>query len=104
VQVKWNKDTYDVDVNTDESLDLFKAQLFELTHVTPDRQKILVRGKQIKSDLDLKNITDGAKIMMMGSAEPILTTAPKEKVVFEEDLTDSQKATLATVQQSIVFT
>jgi ubiquitin carboxyl-terminal hydrolase 14 len=98
VQVKWNKESYDIEVLTGEPLELLKAQLFELTHVPTERQKILVRGKQIKSDDDMKNITEGQKIMMMGTADPISVSAPKEKVVFEEDLTDAQKATMVTVR------
>ncbi len=103
MQVKWNKESLELELDPNESLELFKAQLFELTHVPPERQKILVRGKQIKADEDLKLITEGAKIMMMGTADAIVTASPKEKVVFEEDLTDTQKATMATVRKLYVL-
>jgi ubiquitin carboxyl-terminal hydrolase 14 len=43
VSVKWGRETYkDVDVNTDEDPMLFKAQLFALTGVLPERQKVIV--------------------------------------------------------------
>jgi len=38
VKVKWGRELYtDIDVNTDEEPILFKAQLFALTGVQPDR-------------------------------------------------------------------
>ena len=41
VKVKWGKETFkDVEVNTDEEVLLFKATLFSLSGVNPERQKI----------------------------------------------------------------
>jgi hypothetical protein len=48
VCVKWGKEKYDVTVDTDESAVVFKAQLLALTGVPVDRQKILVKGGQLK--------------------------------------------------------
>lgn len=43
------KEKYEnVAVHTNESLDVFKAQLFALTNVPVERQKILTKGKQLK--------------------------------------------------------
>jgi ubiquitin carboxyl-terminal hydrolase 14 len=54
VKVKWGKETLDnVEVSASEGLDLFKAQLFALTSVPMERQKILAKGKQLKEDSDL---------------------------------------------------
>lgn len=41
VKVKWGKEIFkDVEVNTDEEVLLFKATLFSLSGVNPERQKI----------------------------------------------------------------
>lgn len=93
VVVKWNKQQFDVEIESDSSLELLKAQIFALTNVPVDRQKLLVRGKKLNDDDDLKKLKDKQKIMMMGSAD-VLPTTSIEKIVFEEDLTDTQKATL----------
>ena len=42
VKVKWQKNNYSVDINTDDPPLLLKAQLFELTGVAPERQKIFL--------------------------------------------------------------
>ena len=48
VKVKWGKERYDnVEVNTDESPEVFKMQLFSLTGVPPDRQKVMISGTMI---------------------------------------------------------
>ena len=51
VKVKWGKESYpDVELNTDEPPLLFKAQLFALTGVQPERQKVMMKGKVITDD------------------------------------------------------
>lgn len=47
----------DVEANTDEDLLVFKAQLFALTGVHPNRQKIVVKGSNVKewSNVPIKN-------------------------------------------------
>lgn len=55
VKVKWGKESYpDIEVNTDESPLLFKAQLFALTGVQPERQKVMIKGVTLK-DADWDN-------------------------------------------------
>lgn len=39
-----------VEVNTDEEPMLFKAQLFALTGVQPERQKVMMKGVTLKDD------------------------------------------------------
>lgn len=93
VNVKWGKEKFsDVECNTDEPPMVFKAQLFALSGVQPDRQKIMVKGAVVKDD-DWGNIKmkDGAMLMMMGSADA-LPQAPVEKTMFVEDMTDQQLA------------
>lgn len=51
VKVKWGKEFFpNVEVNTDEEPMLFKAQLFALTGVQPERQKVMLKGMTLKDD------------------------------------------------------
>lgn len=95
VKVKWGKENYpDVEVNTDEDPLVFKAQLFALTGVQPERQKVMLKGMTLK-DGDWGNIKlkDGVTILMMGSKEEDVPSEPIEKPVFVEDMNESELAT-----------
>ncbi|KAF4116921.1 ubiquitin carboxyl-terminal hydrolase 14 [Onychostoma macrolepis] len=93
VNVKWGKEKFDaVELNTEEPPMVFKAQLFALTGVQPERQKVMVKGGTLKDDewgnIKLKN---GMTLLMMGSADAL----PEEPVVrpmFVEDMTEEQLA------------
>lgn len=51
VKVKWGKELFpNVEVNTDEEPMLFKAQLFALTGVQPERQKVMLKGMTLKDE------------------------------------------------------
>jgi ubiquitin carboxyl-terminal hydrolase 14 len=51
VKVKWGKENYpNVELDTDELPILFKAQLFALTGVQPERQKVMLKGKIVSED------------------------------------------------------
>ena len=52
-----------------------------------------VKSKMIKEDADLAKLKSGDLLMLMGTADVV--TAPSKPVVFEEDLTDNQKAKLS---------
>jgi hypothetical protein len=78
-----------------EVFDLDPAKLYSLTSVPPEKQKILYKGKVIKDDSQLKSleVTDGATIMLMGTAEGKgMDIENLEKKVFLEELTDAEKA------------
>lgn len=50
VNIKWGKELYkEIELNTDEPPVVFKAQLFALTGVQPERQKIMVKGGKKKT-------------------------------------------------------
>lgn len=52
VNVKWGKEKFDaVELNTEEPPMVFKAQLFALTGVQPDRQKVMVKGGTLKVEM-----------------------------------------------------
>lgn len=94
INVKWGKEKFsDVECNTDDPPMVLKAQLFALSGVSPERQKIMLKGQVLKDDdwgtFKLKN---GATLLMMGSAEA-LPQAPQEKTVFMEDMSEDQLAT-----------
>ncbi|KAJ8985921.1 hypothetical protein NQ317_010678 [Molorchus minor] len=98
VKVKWGKETYpDIEVNTDEPPMLFKAQLFALTGVQPERQKVMIKGVTLKDgDWDnfrIKRCIYGVTVLLMGSKEEDLPKEPVEKTVFVEDMNESELAT-----------
>ena len=92
VQVKWQKDTYDVEIDTSQPPVVFKQQLFSLTGVPADRQKIMVKGGMLKDDADWSKVAvkQGQKLMMMGTADKV-PEAPQSSQVFLEDLPESEQ-------------
>lgn len=74
----------------------FKEIVYSLTGVEPERQKILIKGGQLKDDADMGKLAlkPGQQIMMMGtpSAGGGQIARPKEKMKFVEDMTDAEKA------------
>ena len=46
--MKWGKESYDVDIVAADGVDVLRAQIFALTSVPTDRQKLLFKGKMIK--------------------------------------------------------
>ena len=73
VTVKWQKNSYDVDVDTSEPPAMFKFQLYSLTAVPPERQKIMIKGGTLKDDTDWAKVDlkEGQKLMMMGTADKV---------------------------------
>ncbi|MGH0136495.1 UNVERIFIED_CONTAM: hypothetical protein FKN15_007897 [Acipenser sinensis] len=93
VNVKWGKEKFDaVELNTEEIPMVFKAQLFALTGVQPERQKVMVKGETLKDEEWGKiKIKNGMTLLMMGSAEA-LPEEPVVRPVFVEDMTEEQLA------------
>lgn len=89
VSVKWQKETYkDVEIDLTKPPSVFKTQLFSLTGVPPERQKIIgFKGGLLKDDADwiVVGAKDGLKVTMMGTAEKA-PNAPQKQQVFLEDL------------------
>jgi len=85
-KVKWVKEKYDVEIMLDEPVEVFKTQLFALTGVPPERQKITAGAKKIEDGTDLSKL--GLKpnqlLMLIGTADVL--AEPAEKAVFVEDL------------------
>eukprot|EP00882_Tetradesmus_deserticola_P025520 GHRQ01028039.1.p1 GENE.GHRQ01028039.1~~GHRQ01028039.1.p1 ORF type:complete len:300 (+),score=111.82 GHRQ01028039.1:751-1650(+) len=98
VNVKWGKEVFsDVDLDTTQPPMVFKSQLFTLSGVPPDRQKVLIKGGQLKDDeWGKQQPKDGMTIMMMGSADEIKVEAPTNAPKFVEDLPEEEQNTLET--------
>jgi len=80
-----------VEIQTDLPTDVFKEQLFSLTEVPPERQKVMIpRSGQLKDGTSWDNykIKEGMTIMLVGSVGDI--KAPEEKTVFIEDLPNQE--------------
>ena len=95
VVIKWNKLTYNTELDVSQSVPAFKATLQDLTGVPADRQKLMTKGAWVgtlKDDADFSKmqIKDGHQVMLMGTADVVVM--PKEAVVFIEDMTAEQKA------------
>ncbi|KAF3946686.1 hypothetical protein CMV_027075 [Castanea mollissima] len=88
VTVKWQKELFQaVEIDTSQPAYVFKCQLYDLTGVPPERQKIMVKGGLLKDDADWSTlgVKQGQKLMMMGTADEIIK-APEKGPVFMEDL------------------
>ncbi|XP_066262225.1 ubiquitin carboxyl-terminal hydrolase 14 [Euwallacea similis] len=94
VKVKWGKEAYQVEVNTDEPPELFKGQIFTLTGVLPERQKLMIKGVTLKNDSwDNFKLKDNVTVLLVGSKEEDVPKEPVEKTVFVEDMNESELAT-----------
>lgn len=93
--VKHGKDKHDVEVDPSSTGAEFKEIVYSLTGVEPERQKILIKGGQLKDDADMGklNFKPGQQIMLMGTPSGGGAIArPKEKIKFAEDMTDAELA------------
>jgi ubiquitin carboxyl-terminal hydrolase 14 len=97
VSVKWQKQVFNgVEIDTEQLPYVFKCQLYDLTGVPPERQKIMVKGGLLKDDGDWESlgIKEGQRLMLMGTAEEI-PKAPEKGPVFVEDLPEDEQGTAA---------
>ncbi|KAJ5699082.1 Ubiquitin carboxyl-terminal hydrolase 7 [Penicillium macrosclerotiorum] len=89
---------YEVELDPEANGETLKYQLFSLTGVEPDRQKVLVKGGQLKDDTPLSSLKAkaGQTFMMMGTPSGGKGAAdlgrPKEAVKFLEDMTEAEVA------------
>jgi len=95
--VKHQGKKYDVELDPEATGETFKYQLYSLTSVEPERQKIIVKGGQLKDDTPLSslNAKKGQTFMMMGtpSGDPTATVdRPAASIKFVEDMTEAEAA------------
>ncbi|TIC12007.1 cysteine proteinase [Wallemia mellicola] len=93
VSIKHAGKKLDLDLNTQASGLDFKNDIYAITGVAPERQKVMIKGGILKDDTDMEKlgstIKPGHLFMVIGAAGP-LPSAPTEKVIFMEDLDDKQ--------------
>ncbi|KAG5925889.1 hypothetical protein E4U42_003844 [Claviceps africana] len=95
VVVKHQGKKHDVEIEPSSTGEDFKLQLFSLTNVEPDRQKILIKGGQLKDDAEMSSLglKNGQVLMMMGtpggSGDLVRPNVP---IKFVEDMTDAEQA------------
>ncbi|KAL4917766.1 hypothetical protein BDW62DRAFT_183297, partial [Aspergillus aurantiobrunneus] len=98
VIVKHQGKRYDVELDPDSNGETFKFQLYSLTGVEPERQKILVKGGQLKDEtlLSSLNAKPNQTFMMMGTPSGGQGSGelarPKEAVKFLEDMSEAEAA------------
>ncbi|CAG9795855.1 unnamed protein product [Diatraea saccharalis] len=104
VKVKWGKEMYPgVEVNTDDDPVVFKAQIFALTGVQPERQKVVCKGVTLRDD-DWGNfkLTNNALVLVMGSKEEDVPSVPVEQTRFVEDMNESELATALDLPEGLI--
>lgn len=96
VQIKWGKQLFnDVEINLEDDIMTFKCQIYALTNVPIEKQKVMAKGKMIKDEAawtDYPAVKDGAVLMLMGTAEGKELQAPEKAIKFVEDMTPEEKA------------
>lgn len=98
VIIKHQGKRHEVELDPSSNGETLKYQLYSLTGVEPERQKVLVKGGQLKDDTALSslNAKPGQTFMMMGTPSGGQGSAdlgrPKEAVKFLEDMTDAEIA------------
>ncbi|GBE58676.1 ubiquitin carboxyl-terminal hydrolase [Babesia ovata] len=92
VTVKWmGKRFNDLEINLDDNVEVLKTQLYSLTGVPPERQKIMYKGLiSDNTDLREKGLTNGTTLMLIGTAEKLVER--KEPVRFFENMTPEEKS------------
>jgi ubiquitin carboxyl-terminal hydrolase 14 len=103
IQIKHSGKTYQVDVDTEEKGEVFKHQLYSLTGVPPERQKILIKGGQLKDDTIMSslNLKPNQTVMMLGTAGE-LPKEPAQKMQFVEDMNQEQIAKKQVVPNGLI--
>ncbi|KAL5366018.1 hypothetical protein BJX96DRAFT_180348 [Aspergillus floccosus] len=96
--VKHQGKRHEVELDPSSNGETLKLQLYSLTGVEPERQKVLVKGGQLKDDTPLSslNAKPGQTFMMMGTPSGGQGAGdlgrPKEVVKFLEDMTEAEAA------------
>lgn len=107
VVVKWGKQVFDVEVDVAQPPLVFKSQLFALTAVPPERQKVMAKGGRMlrddAEDLSALGLKEGQKIIMMGTPDAAdangagegggggIIKPPTKEIKFVEDLPEEEQ-------------
>lgn len=98
VQVKWGKEKFTLELNTEQPPSAFKEAIYQKTGVPVERQKIMApkawTGTLKESWIWKKGscqLKDGSKVNVVGTSTGV-PEAPKTQVVFVEDMSVEDKA------------
>lgn len=94
LKVKHQGKTYELEVDPNGTGEELQYQLYSLTNVEPQNQKIMA-GKMIKADTQLSSVKlkPNQLITMLGQpSADVVMEAPKEKMKFVEDMTEAELA------------
>jgi len=61
-----------VECNLSEDIATFKTQIYTLTNVPVEKQKVMIKGKMLKDDTEwdkYPGIKEGCQLLLMGTAE-----------------------------------
>eukprot|EP01063_Lacrimia_lanifica_P004754 TRINITY_DN12703_c0_g2_i1.p1 TRINITY_DN12703_c0_g2~~TRINITY_DN12703_c0_g2_i1.p1 ORF type:complete len:495 (+),score=274.39 TRINITY_DN12703_c0_g2_i1:59-1543(+) len=96
LKLKHEKTKHEIDVDVAAGMELMRAQIYGLTGVPIERQKIVIKGKELKDGDDLAAALpkDGLVAMLMGTAEAV-PEKPKEVVQFIEDMAGGMVVNIA---------
>lgn len=96
VNVKWGKQMFeDIELDLSDDIATFKCQLYALTNVPVEKQKVMAKGKVLKDEAEWSaypGIVNKATLMLMGTAEGGELKAPEKLIKFVEDMTAEEKA------------
>jgi len=92
IKVKHQGKVHDLEIDTDSTGEELKIQLYSLTNVEPENQKVLAK-KMVKDDTPLSFLKPGMTITLMGSpSAEVVMDVPREKMKFAEDMTEAELA------------
>ncbi|KAK6202396.1 uncharacterized protein RJT21DRAFT_118415 [Scheffersomyces amazonensis] len=104
VSIKNAGKTYEINLEAHDTGKVFKQQVYELTKIPPERQKILIKGGKLGDDEVIASLNLNLKqpIMVLGTPDKDLPLKPVEKQVFIEDLNKHQGAVVSTEPSGLV--
>ncbi|KAF1942012.1 cysteine proteinase [Clathrospora elynae] len=98
VIVKHKGTKHEVDVDTTSNGETFKYQLFSITGVEPERQKVFVKGSTLRDDADMSKLGLKPKqaLMMIGTPSESAKNIekPTTPIKFLEDMDEAEAAQL----------
>ena len=107
VNIKWNKQLFEtVELDMNESIETFKAQIFTLTNVPVEKQKVMAKGKILKDATEwaaYPGVKDGATLMLMGTAAGKELKKPEKEMAFVEDMTAEEIAKITQERTGVVI-
>ncbi|KAJ9463204.1 Ubiquitin carboxyl-terminal hydrolase 6 [Diplonema papillatum] len=92
IKIKHEKNKHELDVDPAGGYDAMTKQVEELTGVPCDRQKLILKGKEVKAGDKLDGLLkDNVLLMLLGSAERV-PEKPKVLPKFIEDISGDPSA------------